>query len=398
MTIQELNEKKTERAKILRQQRELLDKAQGEKRELVTEERTKYEALDSDFEKLTREIQDEEELRTKEASLAGQKPLDTRGADLDSDHNRRDGKGENKEYRDAFLKFLRTGERSPILKRSVDSTTDASGGYLVPDDFEASVLEKKKEAFIMRQLANVIRSSHNRNIPMEADNGQSTWIDELGTYLENDITFGKATIEAWKVGRIIKVSEEVLIDTAIPLIPYIATRFARTNGEAEEAAFINGDGVKKPTGFIGAADVGHVAASASAFTADELIDLCYSLGDGYRLKATWLMAGQTLKAIRKLKDGNGNYLFSPGLKAGEPDVIEKRPIRTISYMPAIEASAKPIAFGDFSYYQIVDREGFFLQKLIELYAGSGQVGFRGYQRVDGKLMLGEAVKTLQMAV
>lgn len=395
MTIQELNEKKTERAKLIKEQREILDKAQGEKRELTAEERSKYETLDADFEKLTREIQEEEDLRAKEASIAGQKILDSRGGNLDSEN--REGNDGKKEYREAFLRFLRNGEISPVLKRSVDSTTGATGGYLVPEEFETTVREKKKEAFVMRQLADVITSSHDRNIPLEADNGQSTWIDENGQFQESDITFGQGVLEAWKVGRIIKVSEEVLVDSAINLIAYIAIRFARTNGEAEEAAFINGDGNKKPTGFISAADVGHVAASASAFTADELIDLYFSLKDGYRLKASWLMEGQTLKAIRKLKDGNGNYIFSPGLKAGEPDVIEKRPVRTISYMPSIAASAKPIAFGDFSYYQIVDREGFFLQKLIEKYADYGQVGFRGYQRVDGKLLLGEAIKTLQMA-
>ena len=136
------------------------------------------------------------------------------------------------------------------------------------------------------------------------------------------------------------------------------------------------------------------AASATAVTADELMDLFYSLKSPYRKNAVWILNDSTIKAIRKLKDNNGQYLWQPSLVAGTPDTILGRPVKTSAYMPAIAAGAKTIAFGDFSYYWIADRQGRSFKRLNELYAANGQVGFLGSQRVDGKMILPEAVKVL----
>ena len=124
------------------------------------------------------------------------------------------------------------------------------------------------------------------------------------------------------------------------------------------------------------------------------MDLYYSLKSPYRRNAVWTLNDSTVKAIRKLKDGNGQYLWQPGITAGAPDMILGCPVRTSSYMPAIAAGAKTIAFGDFSYYWIADRQGRSFKRLNELYAATGQVGFLASQRVDGKLVLPEAVKVL----
>ena len=137
------------------------------------------------------------------------------------------------------------------------------------------------------------------------------------------------------------------------------------------------------------------AASATALTADELIDLYYSLRVPYRKKAVWLLADGTIQAIRKLKDGNGQYLWQPSLVANTPDTILGRPVVTSAYMPVAAAGAKTVAFGDFSYYWIADREGRSFKRLDELFAATGQVGFRGSERVDGKLILPEAIKVMQ---
>ena len=136
------------------------------------------------------------------------------------------------------------------------------------------------------------------------------------------------------------------------------------------------------------------AASATAITADELIDLCYALKSPYRRKAVWLMNDATVKAIRKLKDNQGQYLWQPSLAAGTPDTILNRPVYTTSFAPTIAAGAKSVAFGDFSYYWIADREVRSFKRLNELFAANGQVGFIGSQRVDGKLVLPEAIKVL----
>ncbi len=145
----------------------------------------------------------------------------------------------------------------------------------------------------------------------------------------------------------------------------------------------------------GGAETGVTAASATAVTADELMDLYYSLKSPYRKKSVWVLNDSTIKAIRKLKDNNGQYLWQPSLTAGAPDMILGRPIKTSAYMPAMAAGAKTIAFGDFSYYWIADRQGRSFKRLNELFAATGQVGFLASQRVDGKMILAEAVKVLE---
>ena len=137
------------------------------------------------------------------------------------------------------------------------------------------------------------------------------------------------------------------------------------------------------------------AASATAITADEVIDLFYSLKSPYRRSAVFVMNDATVKTIRKLKDGNGQYLWQPSLTAGQPDTILNKPVKTSAYVPTIASTAKTIAFGDFGYYWVADRQGRSFQRLNELYAATGQVGFKATQRVDGKLILAEAIKVLQ---
>ena len=208
----------------------------------------------------------------------------------------------------------------------------------------------------------------------------------------------KACIVRWKgICDMIKVSEELLNDSVFDLESYIAKEFARRIGAKEEEAFFTGDGSGKPLGVLaatGGAETGVTAASSTAITADELMDLFYSLKSPYRKKAVWVLNDSTIKAVRKLKDSTGQYLWQPSLAAGTPDTLLGRPVKTSAYMPVIAAGAKTIVFGDFSYYWIADRQGRSFKRLNELYAANGQVGFLGSQRVDGKLVLSEAVKVL----
>ena len=196
----------------------------------------------------------------------------------------------------------------------------------------------------------------------------------------------------------IKVSEELLNDSVFNLESYIAKEFARRIGTKEEEAFFIGDGSGKPTGIFHATNGGQLgvtAASATAITVDEVMDLFYSLKSPYRKKAVFVMNDSTVKAIRKLKDGNGQYIWQPSITAGAPDTILNRPVKTSAYVPKIEAAAKTIAFGDFGYYWVADRQGRSFKRLNELFAVTGQVGFMATQRVDGKLILPEAIKVLQ---
>lgn len=169
----------------------------------------------------------------------------------------------------------------------------------------------------------------------------------------------------------IKISEELLNDSVFNLEKNIAKEFARRIGTKEEEAFITGDGIGKPTGVFNSAEVG-LTTTAASIKIDDVIDLFYSLKSPYRNKSTFVMNEGTLKDLRKLKDGNGQYLQQPSIVAGEPDTILNRPVKTSPFAPTVKASAKAIAFGDFNYYWVADRQGRSFQRLNELYAVTGQ--------------------------
>ena len=225
------------------------------------------------------------------------------------------------------------------------SATTAEGGYLVPDEYERTLVDALQEENRLRTLCKIIRtSSGDRKIPLVASHGTASWVEEEGAIPESDDAFGQITIGAHKIASMIKVSDELLQDSVFDIENYIATEFARRVGDAEEAAFINGDGSGKPYGMLHASNgaaAGVTAASATAITADELLDLIYSLKAPYRKRAVFLMHDSTIKAVRKLKDGNSQYLWQPGMKEGEPDMLLGYRLVTSTHMPAIAASAKP---------------------------------------------------------
>ena len=134
--------------------------------------------------------------------------------------------------------------------------------------------------------------------------------------------------------------------------------------------------------------------NSKRFCSFDVMELFYSLRSPYRKKAVWVLNDSTVKALRKLKDNTGNYIWNPSVQAGVPDTILNRPYKTSSYVPEIKAGNKCMAFGDFSYYWVADRQGRSFKRLNELFAMTGQVGFLASQRLDGKLILPEAIKTL----
>ena len=306
----------------------------------------------------------------------------------------------SKAYRKSFWNAMRQKVVRPEVMNALQVGTDSEGGYLVPDEFEHTLVEALQEENIFRKLAHIIQTaSGDRKIPVVASKGTASWVDEEGSITESDDSFGQVSIGAYKLGTLIKVSNELLNDSVFPLEGYISKEFARRIGAKEEDSFFNGDGDGKPVGIFhstGGAQVGVTAASTSAITADEIIDLFYSLGAPYRKKAVWVLNDATVKSIRKLKDGNGNYLWQPALTADTPDTLLGRPVYTSTSVPTIASGAKVIAFGDFSFYWIADRQGRIFKKLSELYATTDQTGFVATQRVDGKLILPEAIKVLQM--
>ena len=301
-------------------------------------------------------------------------------------------------YKKAFWKALRAKSVPHEVYDALQVGTDSEGGYLVPDEFDRHLIDALNEENIFRKLAHVIQTaSGDRKIPVVASHGTASWIDEEAAYPESDDAFGQVSIGAFKLATMIKISEELLNDSVFDMPSYIAKEFARRIGAAEEEAFFTGNGTGKPLGILaatGGAQTGVTTASATAITFDEIIDLFYSLRSPYRKKAVFVVNDATVKSLRKIKNGQGDYLWQAGLTAGTPDTLLGRPVYTSSFMPTIEAGAKTVAFSDFGYYWIADREGRSFKRLNELYAATGQVGFLASERVDGKLILPEAVKVL----
>lgn len=393
MTILELREK---RAKAWEATKAFLDSHRNDKGMLSAEDDATYSRMEQEITDLGKEIArlERQEALDAELNRPVNKPLT--GKPMNGKETAKTGRATD-EYRQNFWNMMRSKTPMPTVMNALQIGTDSEGGYLVPDEYERTLVEALEEENIFRQLAKIIQtSSGDRKIPVVATKGTASWIDEEGAYLESDDSFGQVSIGAYKLGTMIKVSEELLNDSIFDIQSYLATEFARRIGNAEEEAFITGNGTGKPTGFLNSAELGVTAASATAITADDLINLYHSLSVPYRGKAVWLLNDSTVQFIRKLKDGNGQYLWQPGLVAGAPDTILGRPVKVSRYMPSLEAGQKAVAFGDFSYYWIADRQGRSFRRLDELFAATGQVGFRGSQRVDGKLILPEAIKVLQM--
>ena len=387
MTILELREK---RAKAWEATKAFLDSHRTDKGTLSAEDDATYSRMEQEITDLGKEIArlERQEALDAELNRPVNKPLT--GKPMNGKETAKTGRATD-EYLQNFWNMMRSKTPMPTVMNALQIGTDSEGGYLVPDEYERTLVEALEEEKIIQT------ASGDRKIPVVATKGTASWIDEEGAYLESDDSFGQVSIGAYKLGTMIKVSEELLNDSVFDLESYISREFARRIGAKEEEAFFTGDGSGKPLGILaasGGAETGITAASATAITADELIDLFYSLKSPYRRNAVWVLNDSTIKAIRKLKDSNGQYLWQPSLTAGTPDTILGRPVRTSAYMPAIAASAKTIAFGDFSYYWIADRQGRSFKRLNELYAATGQVGFLASQRVDGKLILPEAIKVL----
>ena len=302
-------------------------------------------------------------------------------------------------YKKAFWDNARCVPLTPEMKNALQEGAVTEGGYLVPDEFESTLVQGLNANTIIRAHAHVITTSSGiHKIPVVASHGSAAWIDEEGAFTESDDSFGQVQLDAHKVGTLIKVSEELLNDAAFNLEAYITSEFVRRIGDKEEEAFLTGNGVSKPTGILnatGGGQVGVTTAKPTEITADELIDLYYSLKAAYRQNAIWILNDTTIKLIRKLKDANGQYLWQPAIKDGEVPTILGRPYFTSPFAPEVEAGAKTIVFGDLNYYWIGDRQGISLKRLNELYAGNGQVGFLASKRLDGKTVLPEAIKILQ---
>ena len=371
----------------------------GEDGTMSAEDAATYDRMVEDVDRMKTEVERLERQQAIDAELNQPIAKPLTGKPLQPGMDEKTGRATDS-YRNAFWKAMRNKTVRPEVYNALEVGTDSEGGYLVPDEYEHTLIEALEEKNIFRRLAHVIHtSSGERKIPVSVSKGTAAWIDEEAAYPESDDSFGQVSISAFKLATMIKISEELLNDSVFNMPAYISKEFARRIGAAEEEAFFTGNGTGKPLGILaatGGAQTGVTAASSTAVTFDEIIDLYYSLRAPYRQDGVFIMNDATIKTLRKLKNGSGDYIWQPSVTLGAPDRVLNRPVYTSQYMPTLAAGAKTILFGDLSYYWVADREGRQFKRLNELYAATGQVGFLASERVDGKLILSEAMQVLAM--
>lgn len=392
MTITEMRNK---RAKLWNTMEGFLDTHRNDMGVLSAEDDAAYSKMESDLDSMTNEIKRMERRDAIEAEL--NKPVNTpitetpeKAAGLTNKTGRA-----SDAYKEDFDRHLRG---KALVHNVLSEGTDADGGYLVPEEFEKDIVTALDEENVIRSLAKVITTQHERKIPVATGHSTAQWTAENAAYTESNPTFGQKQIDAFKLTDLCRVSVELLQDSAFDIEDYLMKEFARAFGIAEEEAFCVGTGTNQPTGIFTAngGTVGVTAAANNAITADELISLVYALKSPYRRNAKFLMNDATISAIRKLKDQNGAYLWQPSAQAGQPDRLLGYEIFTSPYVPTMAAGALTVAFGDFKNYWIGDRAGRTVQRLNELYATNGQIGYVATERVDGKVILPEGIQLLKM--
>mgnify|MGYP002746359774 FL=1 len=386
--ILELTEK---RAKAWETAKAFLDAKRNADGFVSAEDVATYEKMEADVQNLTAEIE----------RLARQQAIDDKLAQATSTPITMQPNAqmetesakpfrERAAYKNAMVDALRTNFRkvSDVLQEGVD----ADGGYLVPVEYDNRLIQVLEEENIMRALATKITTSGEHKINIAATTPAALWVEEGGALTFGDATFDQKFVDSHKLHVAIKVTEELLYDSAFDLEKYILTQFGKALANAEEDAFLNGDGKGKPYGVFDATTGGTKAGNLAAdIKADDIFDLIYKLKRPYRKGASFIMNDKTIAQIRKLKDNNGQYLWQPSLVAGEPDQIAGYKVRTSAYAPE-----NAISFGDYSYYNIADRGARSFKTLNELFAGNGMVGFVAKERVDGLLLLPEAVQILNL--
>jgi len=393
MTIKELIEK---RATAWEAAKAFLESHRGENGVLSAEDSETYDRMEKDVTDLTKEI----ERKNREMAIDDMlskptgTPLTARPGAGHDDDDTKTGRASD-QYRRDMITAMRTGFRK--ISNVLEEGTDANGGYLVPAEWDSRLIDVLTEENIFRTLATTITTSGEHKINIAGTKPAAAWIEEGGSLTFGSATFDQIVLDAHKLHVAVKVTEELLYDNAFNLENYIITQFGKALGNAEEDAFLNGDGTGKPLGIFAETGGGQTAVTLSGVKlgTDDILTLIYALKRPYRKNASFILNDQTLAAIRKLKDGNGAYIWQPSYQAGEPDRICGYEVHTSAYAPALEANKAVMAFGDFSYYNIGDRGTRSVQILRELFAGNGMIGYVAKERVDGKLVLPEAVQIMK---
>lgn len=418
----------------------IVSKKDDEKRDYTAEETSQLETLDGELDSLTSQINkltNEEKHRSRVAELDALMAEDVErqtrsgqpgGAKEKKPHSltlhrpKMGGRIETQnlsfavgskeferssdEYQTLFADYLRTGREHLGMQVGKDD----QGGYLAPPAFMADLIKFLDNSVFMRQLCTTIAMPGvvNLGIPSwDTDPGDADWTAEVpASDISEDTSarIGKRELMPHLLTKLVKLSKKLIASSAIPMPSLLTDRLGYKFAITEEQAFLTGTGAQRPLGVFVASSNGistsrdTTAASTTAFTADELIDTLYALKEAYQRSATWIVHRDTVKRARKLKDGNSQYLWAPGLAGGQPSTILDRPYVTSEYAPNTFTTGLYVAIvGDFSKYYIVDSMGLEVQSLAELFALKNQVGYLGRKETDGMPVLEEAFSRLKLA-
>lgn len=388
MKLKDLQDKKLN---LVASMRQLLDLGDS----ISEEQNISYERMDAELQKVEKDITRLLALEKAEQSLR-----EVVDEPVLEEQIREVGKTDKaKRYEEAFETMLRMpmSALEHEVRAVLNTGTGSEGGYLVPESYLTTVINKLLDMNVVRQVSNVIRTSSTTNIPLGDGRPTFTIVSENGAYGTTDASFGQVILGAYKLGGIIQASDELIQDSFIDLQSYLTSLIVDGIADAEETYFTTGTGTGQATGFLTGGTLGKTTVAVGAVTLDEMLDLKYSLKAPYRKNAVFMMNSSTELAIRKLKDNDGQYLWQPSLQIGAPNTFDGKQVIINEKMPSLGTGNKFMAFGDFKYFTIADRGGLEIKRLDELYAGNGQVGWRASKRFDSKVTQSEAIKYMANA-
>lgn len=400
-----ITELRTEYGKTWHEMKALNDAASG--RAMTAEEEQNWARLDATLQSLEGEIKRGERVRDAERRAVE----DTKPADSEPG-NSKGGRSYSAETRSAFNRALAYGVHSlsPDEARDLQADSDTAGGYLTPDmQFMNELIKAVDDQTIMRQVSRVIpvNGADSLGAPV-LDNraGAATWGTELTVATaDSTMSFGRRELTPHDLTIYIKVSQKLLQKSGIPAEQLVRDELAYSAAITEEQGFLSGSGSGQPLGVFTASTLGistgrdvSTGNTSTAIGADGLIEAKHSLKANYWPRARWIFHRTAIKNIRKLKDGDGQYLWQPGIAAGLPAQICEVPYLISEYAPSTFTTGLYVGIiGDFSRYWIADDMGMSLQRLNELLALTNQVGFIGRMRVDGMPVLEEAFARVTLA-
>lgn len=399
-------ELRAERATLINENRALVDLAEKEKREFTSEESKAFdarlkdgEALRGKYEAMERQAEAERSI----AETAAEAAEDTRGAtELGTDQEKRLAVFEAYLRRD--IKGLSAEEY-----RALQADIDVSGGFSVPQQMVATLIKFKDDMLFVRQHANVVPVTTGDSlgaVSLDADPEDGTWTAEIGDADEDtQMAFGGRELDPHQLTKLLKVSQKLIRTSALDITTLVPERLAYKFGVTEEKNFLTGDGAGKPLGVFTASASGistgrdvSTGNTSTAIAADGLIEAKYNQKGQYWALMRWLFHRDALKNIQKLKDGEGQYIWQPGLQGGQPDLLLNMPFDMSEFAPNTFTASQYVGIlADWSQYMIAELQGFTLQVLMELYATTGQVGYLAREWVDGMPVLEEAFTRVKLA-